>query len=324
MDRRDATIALAVLTAAPRIGRAQSKVYRIGFLGLASRADYARFLDAFLAGLREFGYEDGRNVVIDYRWAEGYENRLPGLAAQLVGLRPDVLVTHSIGVNAAQKATSTIPIVIGVTSDPELLGLVKSLAKPGGHTTGVSAQIVDLAPKRLELLNEVVPRLKRAAVLSNLALPSTRPALDAMEVVARKRSIRLESFGITTSAESVDASFEALLRGAPEGLIVQPDPISGKHSVAIGRLAVKHRLPSVGGGRQFAVDGGLLAYGSNFEEAWRLAARYVDRILKGANPGDLPIEQPTTFELAVNLKTAKELGLALSRDLLLRATDVIQ
>ena len=165
--------------------------------------------------------------------------------------------------------------------------------------------------------------IKRAAVLSNLALPTTRRAFEAMEVVARKRGIRLESFGITTSAESVDASFEALLRGAPEGLIVQPDPISGKHSAAIARLALKHGLPSVGGGRQFADDGGLLAYGSNFEEAWKLAARYVDKILKGAKPGDLPIEQPTKFDLVVNLKTARALGITMPASLLLRATRVI-
>jgi putative ABC transport system substrate-binding protein len=312
------------LAVTPRIGRAQSKVYRIGFLGLSSPADYAPYLKAFLAGLRELGYEDGRNLAIEYRWAEGRDERLAGLAAQLVAIQPDVLVTHAIGVLAAQKATSTIPIVIGASSDPVALGLVKSLAKPGGNTTGVASQIVDLAPKRLELLIEVVPTLKRVAVLSNLAQPASAGGLHAMDAVAHKRGIRMQSFGITASASSVDAAFDALLRGAPDGLVVQPDPITGKHGVAIGRLAVKHRLPSIGGGRQFAADGGLLAYGGSFVEGWRLAARYVDRILRGARPGDLPVEQPTTFELAVNLGTAKDLDLALPRALLLRATDVIQ
>ena len=324
MKRRDATIALAMLAVAPHAARAQPKVFRIGFLGLSSPADYAPFLSAFLAGLRELGYEDGRNIAIEYRWAEGKEERLPHLAAQLVALRPDVIVTHAIGVSTAQRATSTIPIVIGASFDPVALGLVKSLAKPGGNTTGVASQIVDLAPKRLELLNEAIPGLRRVAVLSNLAGPASMPGLDAMEIVARRRGIRLQSFGVTARDESVDEAFDALLRAAADGVVVQPDPITGKHSGAIARLAVKHRLPSIGGGRQFAVDGGLLAYGASFTEGWRLAARYVDRILKGAKPGDLPVEQPTTFELAVNRRTAKALGLALPHGLLLRATDVIE
>ena len=325
MKRREATIALAVLAVGPTWARAQagSKVYRIGFLGFSSPSDYAPNLNAFLAGLRDLGYEDGRNIAIDYRWAEGHEERLADLAVQLVNLRPDVLVTHAIGVRAAQRATSTIPIVIGASSDPVALGLVNSLARPGGNTTGVASQIVDLAPKRLELLMEAVPRLKRVGVLSNLAQPASARGVDAMEVVARKHGIRIQSFGVTFAAESVDAAFDAALRGAPDGIVVQPDPITAKHGVAIGRLALKHRLPSIGGGLQFAQDGGLLAYGGSFLEGWRLAGRYVDRILKGAKPGDLPIEQPTTFELAVNLKTAKDLDLVLPRALLLRATDVI-
>ena len=169
MNRRAATVARATLAAAPVLGRAQTKVYRIGFLGVSSPADYAPYLDAFLGGMRELGYEDGRNVAIEYRWAQGRADRLGDLAAQLVGLRPDVLVTHAIGVRAAQNATSTIPIVMGVSDDPVALGLVRSLAKPGGNTTGMASQLADLAPKRLELLNEVVRSLRRVAVRSQMS-----------------------------------------------------------------------------------------------------------------------------------------------------------
>jgi putative ABC transport system substrate-binding protein len=179
MNRRQATLAFAALAAMPFPGKAQpnAKSYRIGFLGLSSAADYAAYLDAFLRTLRELGYEDGRNIVIEYRWADGHHERLAELAVQLVRLKPDLLVTHAIGVNAAQRATSTIPIVMGVSADPVASGLIRSLAKPGGNTTGVASQIIDIAGKRLELLKEAVPKLKDVAVLSNLALPTSRKGL---------------------------------------------------------------------------------------------------------------------------------------------------
>ena len=326
MKRREATIACAVLALASSVGETQptGKSYRVGLLGVSSASDYAPNVDAFLRGLRELGYEEGRNIVIEYRWANGREERLPDLAAQLVRLNPDVLVSHSTGVGAVQGATSTIPIVMGVSSDPVGLGLIKSLAKPGGNTTGVASQITDLASKRLELLKEAVPKIKDVAVLSNLTQPSSRKGLEEIEIAARKLGVRVQSFGITAEAGALDAVVAAILRERPDGLVVQPDPIASKHSVLISAFAVKHRLPAIRGAMQFVVDGGLVSYGGNFLEGWRSAARYVDKILKGAKPADLPVEQPTTFELAVNLKTAKALGLALPPSLLVRGNEVIQ
>lgn len=326
MKRREATIALGVLAVTPFAveGQPAGKSYRIGFLGLSSPADYAPYLNGFLQALRELGYEDGRNIVIDYRWADGREGRLPELAVELVRLNPDVLVSHAIGVNAVQGATSTIPIVMGVSSDPVGFGLIKSLAKPGGNTTGVTSQLTELAPKRLELLKDIVPRLKDVVVLSNLALPASRTGVEGMEAAARKLDVRVRSFGVVADPATLDSLFAAVLRQRSDGLVVLPDPIIGKHGVQIAAFALKNRLPSIGGGKSFAVDGGLVAYGGNFVEGWRLAARYVDRILKGAKPADLPVEQPTTFELVVNLRTAKMLGLALPPSVMLRATEVIQ
>jgi putative tryptophan/tyrosine transport system substrate-binding protein len=326
MKRREATFALCVLAFTPIASEGQpvGKSYRVGFLGLSSAADYAPYLNAFLQGLRELGYEEGRNIGIEYRWADGREERLPELAAELARLNPDVLVSHSIGVSAVQKTTSTIPIVMGVSADPVGFGLIKSLAKPGGNTTGVTSQITDLASKRLELLKEIVPRLKDVAVLSNLALPAARRGLEEMETLARKLDVRVRSFGIVADPAMLDSLFAAILRQRPDGLVIQPDPIVGRHGVAIAAFAAKNRVPAIGGGRSFVDDGGLVSYGSNFVEGWRLAARYVDKIFKGAKPSDLPVEQPTTFELVVNLRTAKALGLALPPSLLLRATEVIQ
>jgi putative tryptophan/tyrosine transport system substrate-binding protein len=326
MNRRGATVACLVLTAVALAGQAQParKVHRIGFLGLSSASDYAPYLDAFLRELRDLGYEDGKNIAIEYRWADGHEERLAELAAQLVRLDPDLLVSHAIGVGAVQRATSTIPIVMGVSADPVGFGLVKSLARPGGNTTGVASQLVDLAAKRLELLKEAAPKLKDVAVLSNLAVPAAHKGLEETEIAARKLGIRLRSFGVVADAAALEPVFAAILRERPDGLVVQPDPLTGKHGIAIAAFAAKNRLPAIGGGKNFAVDGGLLSYGGSFVEGWRLAARYVDKVLRGAKPADLPIEQPTTFELVINLKTANELALNLPPSLMLRATEVIR
>jgi putative ABC transport system substrate-binding protein len=326
MKRREATLAFVLLAVVPFGGEAQlpGKPYRIGFLGVSSASDYAPFLNAFLTGLRELGYEEGKNIVIEYRWADGREERLPELAAQLVRLHPDLLVSHATGVAAAQQATSTIPIVMGVSADPVRRGLVQSLAKPGGNTTGVASQIVELASKRLELLKEATPKLKSVAVLSNPAFPASQEGWEETKIAARKLGVRVRSFDVSADPAALDSVFAAILREGADGLVVQPDPIIGKHGVLIAAFATKNRLPAIGGGRSFVVDGGLLSYGGNFIEGWRLAARYVDKILKGASPGDLPVQQPTTFELAINLKTAKELGITVPRSLLFRANEVIQ
>jgi len=252
--------------------------------------------------------------------------RLPGLAGELVRLDPDVIVSHATGVGAIQQATSAIPIVMGTSADPVGFGLIKSLARPGGNTTGVASQLADLASKRLELLKEAVPTLRAVAVLSNLSQPGVRKSLEETESAARRLGVRVRSFEVTANAAELETALAALLRGRPDALVVEADPLTGKYGVLITAFAAKHRLPTMGGHKQFVVDGGLLSYGGSFVEGWKLAARYVDRILKGAKPADLPVEQPTTFELAINLKTARALRLTLPSTLLLRASpgDVIQ
>jgi putative ABC transport system substrate-binding protein len=326
MNRREASIALIALgiapfaIAAPKAG----KLYRIGFLGLSSASDYAPALKAFLQGLHELGYDEGRNIVIEYRWAEGREERLPALASQLVQLKPDVLVSHADGIAAVRAATSTIPIVMGVSADPVALGLVSSLSRPGGNTTGVASQIVDLASKRLELLQEVVPKLKVVAVLSRQDNPGARKGLAETEATARKLGVRVRSFEAVAEPAALEAAFAAILRERPDALIVQPDSLIGRHSLRIATFAATNRLPAMGGIRDFVVDGGLISYGGNFLEGWRLAARYVDRILRGARPADLPVEQPIAYELAINLKTANAIGLTVPSSLLLRANEVIR
>jgi putative ABC transport system substrate-binding protein len=326
MDRRESTIALVALAATPVASLAQpvAKGHRIGFLGLSSAAEYAPNLQAFVQGLRDLGHHEGKSLFIDYRWADGHEERLVALARELVRLEPDVLVTHGTGVHAAQEATSTIPIVMGVSSDPVGLGLIKSLAKPGGNTTGVASQIVELASKRLQLLKEIIPGLKDVAVLSHEANPGARKGFVETEAAAKQLGVRAHPYWVVAEAEAIHKMFAILVRGRPHGLILQPDSLTARHSVLIARLAAESRLPAMGGAKEFVLAGGLISYGSNFVAGWRLAARYVDRILKGAKPADLPVEQPTAFELAVNLNTAKTLGLALSHALLLRADEVVR
>jgi putative ABC transport system substrate-binding protein len=326
MKRREAIIAVAALAAMPLAanGQVTGKSYRIGFLGFTTAREYAQLVNAFRHGLRDLGYDEGKDISIEYRWAEGREERLPALAAELVQLNPDVLVSHAAGVGAAQRATTAIPIVMGVSADPVGTGYIKSFAKPGGNVTGVASRLVDLASKRLELLKEAVPRIVNVAVLSNLALPGLQKALEETKVAARKLGVRVYSFGVVPDPATLDSVFTAILRDRPDGLIVQPDPVSGNHGTRIAAFAISNRLPTIGGIPQFAAEGGLLSYGPNFTDGWRLAARYVDKILKGAKPADLPVEQATTFELAVNLNTAKALNLTLPQSLLLRANEVIK
>jgi putative tryptophan/tyrosine transport system substrate-binding protein len=315
------------LTLMPLAAEAQqaAKVYRIGFLGLSSATDYARNLEAFRAGLRDLGYEEGRTILIDYRWAQGRVERLPSLAAELVRLNPDVLVTHATGVGAAQQATRTIPIVMGVSADPIRQGLVKSLAKPGGNTTGVSSQLVDLSAKRLEVLKEVVPRLRQVAVLSYQDTFGAREALRDTEVAANQMGgIRVRSFGMVTEPTELEAVFATILRDRPDGLVVVPDPRMAPHNARIVQFSAKNRLPAVYGSRDFVDDGGLVSYAGDFREGWRVAARYVDKILRGAKPADLPIEQPIKYELVINVRTAKTLGLTIPQALLVRADEIIQ
>jgi ABC-type uncharacterized transport system substrate-binding protein len=328
MRRIGLTVALALsLTLTPLAAEAQqaAKVYRIGFLGLSSATDYAPNLKAFRAGLRDLGYEEGRTILIDYRWAQGRVDRLPGLAAELVQLNPDVLVTHANGVGAAQQATRTIPIVMGVSGDPIRQGLVRSLAKPGGNTTGVSSQLVDLSAKRLEVLKEVVPKLRQVAVLLYRDAFGAREALRDTEVAANQMGgIRVRSFGMVTEPTELEAVFATILRDRPDGLIVLPDARMASHNARIVQFSAKNRLPAVYGSRDFVEGGGLVSYAGDFREGWRVAARYVDKILRGAQPADLPIEQPIKYELVINVRTAKTLGLTIPQSLLVRADEIIQ
>lgn len=325
VDRRGAIAALLPIACATCGAQAQPapKRRRIGFLGTSSPTEYAPNLTAFLQGLREHGYEAGKNIVIDYRWAEGNQERLPELAAELVRLQPDVIVTHATGVQAAQRATTTIPIVMGVSADPVGLGLIQSLARPGGNTTGVASLLVDLSAKRVDLLKEIHPALKRVAVLSSRT-PGAQKAVAETEAAARRLGLQFQAFWIDADPNSLDAALAAIVRYKPDGLIVTPDPLTGKHGVRITTFAVQNRLPSMGGANPFVLDGGLISYGGNFAEGWRAAAKYVDRILEGARPADLPVEQPTSFELIINLKTAKLLGITVPHALLLRANEVIR
>jgi ABC-type uncharacterized transport system substrate-binding protein len=320
-------IVVAISLLAPLALEAQQaeKVYRIGFLGLSSAEDYATNLQAFRQGLRDLGYEEGKTISIEYRWAQGRDERLPALAAELVRLNPAVLVTHaSPGIRAAQRATTTIPIVMGVSADPVRQDLVKSLARPGGNTTGVATMQFDLAGKRLELFKEALPSLRYVAVLLNPTNPSVREDFRQMELASVKLGVRLRSFELAREPSALDSVFAAILRDRPDGLIVVAESLAATHNARIADFAVRNRLPSMGALGSFVPQGGLISYGGDYTHGWRVAARYVDRILRGAKPADLPVEQPTKFYLAINLKTAKALGLTIPQTLLLRADQVIE
>ena len=319
-------MALALLLAVLVVPESQAGAgYRIGFLGLTSSADYASNLAAFRQGLRDLGYEEGKKLEIEYRWAQGHDERLPALASELVRLNPDVLVTHATpGIRAAQQATTTIPIVMGISADPVRLGFVKSLARPGGNITGVATMQFDLAAKRLELFKEAIPTLRHVAVLLNPANPVVREDLRQMEVAGGKLGVKLRPFDLAGEPAALQTVFAAILRERPDGLIVVADSLAAKHSARIGEFAARNRLPAMAALREIVADGGLISYGGNYAEGWRVAARYVDRILKGAKPADLPVEQPTKFDLVINLKTAKALGLTIPPSILARADQVIE
>jgi len=319
-----ATITLSVLFG-PLVTGAQQpgKVYRIGFLGATSPVGYAPQVEAFRAGLRDFGYVEGRNLKIEFRWAEGNYARLPGLAAELVRLKPDVLVTHAgAGTRAAKHATTTIPIVFGVAGDAVALGLVENLARPGGNVTGSSFFFPELNAKRLEVLKEAVPRVSRVGVLLNPDNPANVATLRAMEEAARSLKVRLQSVEVRRPTE-FEGAFTTLMKGHVEALAVYDDAMFIAEAVRIADLARSNRLPTIGF-IEYAKAGGLLAFGVNFSDLWRGAARFVDKIFKGAQPADLPVEQPTKFELIVNLGAAKALGLTISPSLLVRADRVIE
>jgi len=324
MDRRVFIGALAGgLLTAPLAAGAQTagRVYRVGLLGLASGSDVP-VLAALPQGLRDLGYEEGKNLVIEYRTAEGKYDR-PGLAMQLVGLKVDVLVTYGTpGALAAKQATTTIPVVVAIIGDAVAAGVVPSLARPGGNITGSQYQSLEVMGKRIEMLKEATSHLARIAALFNPANLSIRPGLKTMEETARYLKVELQQIEVR-GPHDFDVAFAAMAERRSQAFILVDDPFLRSHVGTIAQLAAKRRLPSVGD-REYAQAGGLLGYAVNRPEVFRRAAVFIDKILKGAKPGDLPFEQVDRFELVFNLKTAKALGLTIPQTLLLRADQVIE
>ena len=309
----------------PLAARAQQagKVPRIGFLGATSAFGLAGRIDGFRQGLRDLGYVEGTNILIDYRWADGNYARLPELALDLVRSKVDLIVTHTTpGALAAKQATTTIPIVVVIVGDPVASGVVDSVARPGGNITGQSFFNPELRAKRIELLKEIVPTITQVAVLFNPDNPSVVPELRALETTAQSLGVRLQPFRLREPHEIVDA-FEEVERGDSKAVETGDDTIFITNIGAIAALATKGRLVSIGP-KDLAQAGGLIGYGVDFSATYRSAAVFVDKILKGAKPRDLPIEQATKFEVVLNLKTAKKLGVEVPTSILLRANEVIE
>jgi len=314
--------------AAPLVTDAQpaGKVSRIGWLSAGfPRPDRDPPVDAFRQGLRELGYVEGQNLVIEYRGAEGRDERLPDLAAELVRLHVDVLVAVGpIATRAAQHATRTLPIVMTGTADPVGAGFVASLARPGGNITGVSLLMAELPGKRLELLKETVPQSTRVAVLANPDNPVYEALRNNLTVAARALGLHLHVVEVH-SADELDPAFAAVTREGADALMVLSDPaLMDNLRGRVADLAATHRLPAMYNWKMYVEAGGLMSYGPSLPERHRRAATYVDKLLKGANPADLPVEQPTKFELVINLKTAKALGLTVPPTILFQADEVIQ
>ncbi len=332
MRRRTARIIIALLLgslAPPLSVDAQQvgKVYRIGVLANAppTTPEVSRNWGAFRQGLGERGWVEGQNIVIEYRWAEGRVERFPSLAAELVSLKLDLIVTAStLGARAAKAATSAIPIVMVYVFDPVGEGLVASLARPGGNVTGQTFQVgPEIVGKQLELLKEAVPKVSRVAVLLNPAGRGSAVFLKETQAAAQVLALKLQVLEVQSPNE-LEGAFATMTRERAGALLVLPHPFIFAHSRRIADLAAKSRLPAVYPFRESVEAGGLMAYSANAPDMFRRAATYVDKILKGAKPADLPVEQPTKFELLINLKTARVLGLEMPQSLLIRADQVIQ
>ena len=325
--RREILVAFGALAALPAYSQQPGKVWRVGFLATPSRpqkieADVA--YGSFLQGMRNSGGVEGKTFIMEWRFGDNNSERLSSLAAELVNQKVDVIVTRgSPATVAAQKATKLIPIVMGGVADPVGSGFVKSLARPEGNITGLSQLIVDISSKYLELLIGVVPKLARAAVLVNPGNAPTVAALKAIQAAAPKANVTILSAEARTAKE-IEAAFAAMARERAGGVIIVADPLFTQQRHQIAALQVKHRLPCITSFREYAEAGSLLSYGLNLEDHFRRAAIYVDKILKGAKPGDLPVEQPTKFEMVINMKSANALGLTIPQTLLLQADDVIK
>jgi len=316
--------ALAVPLAS--VAQQQNKIWRVGFLALrhVDFVDTDYYYGPFRQGMRELGYIEGRNLAIEWRSAEGRAERLPALVADLVQLKVDVIVTAgSAATSAAQKATSALPIVMATTADPVGSGFVKGLTRPGANITGLSNLSVDISRKHLEIMLSIIPRLSRVAVLINPTNSSHAAILKSTQDAARKLDIKVLPAEARTPQE-IERAFSAMARERAGAVIIAIDAFFIQQGRQIAQLAAKQRLPSMAGSREYVEAGGLMSYGQNLADNYRRAATYVDKILKGARPGDLPVEQPTTFELFINRKTAKTIGLAIPQELLLRADRVIE
>ena len=326
MDRRVFVAGAVSVLAAPLAAEAQpaGKVPRIGYLANGTPTTSGPARDAFRQGLQALGWVEGQNVVIAYRWADGDLTRLPALASDLVATAPvDVFLTAGApGVRAAQQAARAVPIVAAIIGDPVVAGFAASFARPGGNITGLAVQFEDLATKQLQFLKETVPNVTRAAILDDHAVRNTY-VLKAAEAAARSLGLTTQVIGIRDERD-LEGAFRTAKAGRANAMYVLPSPTFARHRARLAELAVKHRLPGIYEDRSYVDTGGLMSYGPNFPDLFRRSANYVDRILKGAKPGDLPIEQPTKFELAINLKTVKALGLTIPPSVLARADEVIQ
>jgi ABC-type uncharacterized transport system substrate-binding protein len=324
-------IGLAVVLAlsvnlAPLSAEAQStgKVYRIGMLETRSSELNAANVDAFLQGMTELGYKKGQNLDVVYRSSDGRDERFPGLASELVGLKVDLIVTRGTpAALAAKNATLTIPVVMAFSGDPIGTGIVASLGRPGGNVTGLSGLNVELYAKRVELLRELRPQLTRIAGLFNMGNPVLPLQWKEVQRTARSLGIQPQLLDVRRP-EDLPRAFDAATKERAEALIVAIDGLTQSNLRPIAELAVKHRLPSIYAVREYADLGGLITYGWSDPHQYRRAATYVDKILKGAKPADLPVEQPTKFDLVINLKTAKALGLTIPQSVLLRADQIIE
>ena len=324
MRRIGLAVVLAVGLTFPSVAaEAQSsKTPRIGYLGIGNPTPVPSQLEAFRRGLRDLGWVEGQTVTIEYRWAEGIPGQLPALAADLVRLRVDVIVaTGTSGIRAAKEATRAIPIVFVVLVDPVATGLVKSLARPGGNLTGLASQFEDLITKQPQLLKEALPKLSRIALLYRAESPAA--TMSAVDTAVRGLGLSARSLKVAGAAEYENA-FRTAQRERAEAILVLPSPFFSAHRARLIELAARYRLPAMYEFKDYVQDGGLMSYGPNINAMFRSMASYVDRILKGAAPGDLPIERPATFELVINLKTAKTLGITISPSVLGRADQVIE
>jgi putative ABC transport system substrate-binding protein len=328
MRRRDfITLLGTALIGLPIVTYAQeSKVFKLGYLqgGLSSDPIEANLRRQFLLGMRDLGYVEGRHFKMEDRNAEGHLDRLPALAAELVQLPVDILVVGGeASIRAAKRATDKIPIVFPVAGDPVAAGLVPSLAHPGGNVTGMSALAADMAGKRVELLKELVPRASRVVVLWNSNNQSKIVEWKDTEIAARSLGLTLRSVEVL-APEQLDRAFTAILREKPDALITFSESLTLALRHQISGFALSNRLPMICESREFVVEEGLASYGTSRADLWRRSASYVDKIMRGANPGDLPVEQPTRFELVINLKTARAIGLGLAPTMLTRADEVIE